>query len=95
MLSSRHRRLQAVPSASPGSTRSTSSRAAKPYTFAFTVAVKPELELSSYEPVEIKLPAEASDKDVDDQIDAARALHVRGLLGCHEGEADAAISTWP
>ena len=45
----------------------------KPYTFAFTVAVKPELELSSYEPVEIKLPAEgASDKDVDDQIDALR-----------------------
>ena len=47
--------------------------AGKPYEFAFTVTVKPELELSSYEPVEIELPAEgASDKDVDDQIEALR-----------------------
>lgn len=45
----------------------------KPFSFSFTVAVKPELELSGYDPVEIKLPAEgASDKDVDDQIDALR-----------------------
>ena len=45
----------------------------KPYTFAFTVVVKPECELSGYDPVEIKLPAEAAtDKDVDDQVDALR-----------------------
>lgn len=45
----------------------------KPYEFAFTVDVKPELELSSYDPVEIKLPSEgASEADVDDQIDALR-----------------------
>ena len=45
----------------------------KPFSFSFTVAVKPELELSGYDPVEIKLPAEgASDKDVEDQIDALR-----------------------
>ena len=45
----------------------------KPFTFAFTVSVKPELELSGYDPVEIELPAEgASDQDVEDQIEALR-----------------------
>lgn len=45
----------------------------KPYTFAFTVTVKPELELSGFDPVEIELPAEgATDQDVDDQIEALR-----------------------
>lgn len=45
----------------------------KPYTFAFTVAVKPEFELSSYEPVAIELPAEgASDAEVEEQIEALR-----------------------
>lgn len=47
--------------------------AGKPYTFAFTVTVKPEIELTNYEPVEIELPAEgASDAEVDEQIDALR-----------------------
>lgn len=47
--------------------------AGKPYTFAFTVAVKPVVEITSYEPVEIELPAEGStDAEVDEQIDALR-----------------------
>ncbi|MCI8452790.1 MAG: trigger factor [Eggerthellaceae bacterium] len=46
----------------------------KPYEFSFTVAVKPELELDSYEPVAIELPAEgATDAEVAEQIEALRA----------------------
>lgn len=45
----------------------------KAYTFAFTVSVKPELELSGYDAVEIELPVEgATDQDVEDQIEALR-----------------------
>lgn len=45
----------------------------KPYEFAFTVEVKPIVELSSYEPVEVKLPAEgASDAEIDQQIEGLR-----------------------
>ena len=41
----------------------------KPYTFCFEVAVKPTMELSSYDPVQIELPSEkATDKQVDDEI---------------------------
>lgn len=47
--------------------------AGKDYAFTFTVSVKPEFELSSYEPVEIEMPAEgASDAEVDEQIEALR-----------------------
>lgn len=47
--------------------------AGKPFTFAFTVTVKPEFELTDYEPVAIELPAEgATDAEVDEQIDALR-----------------------
>ena len=43
----------------------------KEFTFAFVQPVKPEYQLSSYEPAEIKLPAEgASDAEVDEQIAA-------------------------
>ena len=45
----------------------------KPFTFSFSVAVKPELSLSGYDPVEIELPAEgASDTEVDEQVEALR-----------------------
>ncbi len=41
----------------------------KDYTFSFTVDVKPEVELSNYDNVEIELPAEeATDQEVEDQI---------------------------
>ena len=47
--------------------------AGKSYTFSFTVTVKPEIEISSYEPVEIELPAEGTtDAEIDEQIDALR-----------------------
>ncbi len=45
----------------------------KPYEFTFEVECKPVCELSSYEPVEVKLPAEgASDAEIDQQIEALR-----------------------
>ena len=48
--------------------------AGKPYTFSFTVTVKPEIEISSYEPVEIELPAEGTtDAEIDEQIDKVKA----------------------
>ena len=47
--------------------------AGKPFTFVVTVAVKPELELSSYAPVEIELPAEhATDEEIEAQIEQLR-----------------------
>lgn len=45
----------------------------KPYAFEFTLAVKPELELSSYDAVEVELPAEgASDAEIDEQVESLR-----------------------
>lgn len=45
----------------------------KDYAFSFAVAVKPEVELDSYEPVEIELPAEeATEKEIADQIEMFR-----------------------
>ncbi len=44
--------------------------AGEPYTFTFTLAVKPEVELTSYEPVAVELPeAGANDAEIDEQID--------------------------
>ncbi len=49
----------------------------EPYEFEFTVPVKPEFELSSYEPVEIALPGEeATEQDIDEQIDTLREYYV-------------------
>ncbi len=46
----------------------------KPFTFTFTVSVKPVAELTSYEPLEIELPVEgATDAEIDEQIDTIRA----------------------
>ncbi len=43
----------------------------KPFTFEVTVAVKPELELTSYDPVEVEVPlAEATPKEIESQIEA-------------------------
>ncbi len=39
------------------------------YTYTFEIDTKPEIELSSYDPVEIELPSEeVSDKDIDDEV---------------------------
>lgn len=45
----------------------------KEYSFHFTVEVKPEVELSNYDAVEIELPAEtATEQEIDDQIENFR-----------------------
>lgn len=45
----------------------------KPYTFSFTVDVRPEFELSNYDDVEIKVPnKEVADTEIDEQIDQIR-----------------------
>lgn len=45
----------------------------KPFTYSLEVAVKPLLELSSYEPVKIEMPPEgASDAEVEEQIESLR-----------------------
>lgn len=47
--------------------------AGKPFKLAATISVKPEFELSSYEPVEIEMPQDAAtDEEVTEQIDALR-----------------------
>lgn len=58
----------------------------EPFTFEVTVTVKPELELSSYEPVEVEVPVkEATPKEVDSQIQA--------LLGHYKTYENAAAAT--
>ncbi len=45
----------------------------KPFNFTATVQLKPELELSSYEPVEVEVPStEATDEEIDAQIEELR-----------------------
>lgn len=45
----------------------------KPFTFEFTISIKPEIELTSYEPVEVEVPISgATDAEIDDQIEALR-----------------------
>lgn len=51
--------------------------AGKPFTFTFTLSVKPEFELTSYEPVAIELPVEgATEAEIAEQIDAMREHYV-------------------
>lgn len=45
----------------------------KPFNFTATILVKPEVELTSYEPVEVEIPAtEATDEEIDAQIEELR-----------------------
>lgn len=45
----------------------------KDFEFSFTLTVKPEYELSSYEAVEIELPSEeATEEEIDEQVEALR-----------------------
>ncbi len=45
--------------------------AGKPYVFSFTIDLRPQVELSSYDAVEIELPfAEATEAEIDDQVSA-------------------------
>ncbi len=53
--------------------------AGKPYVFSFTIDLRPEVELSSYDAVEIELPfAEATEAEIDDQV-SAMAEHYTDL----------------
>ena len=45
----------------------------KPFNFTATILVKPELELNSYEAVEVEIPStEATDEEIDAQIEELR-----------------------
>ncbi len=47
------------------------------YTYTFEMDIKPTLELTSYDPVEIELPSEGVDESqIDDEIDALREHYV-------------------
>ena len=44
------------------------------FSYSMTIAVKPELDLSSYDPVEIEMPpAEATDEEVEQQLEVLRS----------------------
>lgn len=46
-------------------------RAGEPYEYTFTIEVRPEMELSSYEPVAIEMPfAEATEAEIEEQLQA-------------------------
>ena len=65
-------------------------KAGEPYEYSFTIELRPEVELTSYEPVAIEMPfAEATDAEIDEQVEAmARALHrLRGRFRRHQDEA--------
>ncbi len=48
----------------------------KPYSFTFTISVKPEFELTSYDPVDIEMPNdEVTDEEIDEQIEALREYY--------------------
>ena len=69
----------------------------KPYAFEFTLAVKPELELSSYEAVEVELPAEgATDAEVDEQVEACASTTTPSRTRARPRRSrKAALPTWP
>jgi len=47
------------------------------YTYSFTITVKPEMTLSSIDPVEVEMPAlAASDEEIDAQIDLLRSYYI-------------------
>ncbi len=59
------------PTGSPNYGEIGNVKAGEDFTFEFTLEVKPEIELTSYDPVEIELPAEgASEEEINDQVEA-------------------------
>ena len=46
-------------------------KAGEPYEYSFTIELRPEVELTSYEPVAIEMPfAEGTDAEIDEQVEA-------------------------
>lgn len=65
-------------------------KAGEPYEYSFTIELRPEVELTSYEPVAIEMPfAEATDAEIDEQVEAmAEPLHrLRGRFRRYQDEA--------
>lgn len=53
------------------------AKAGEDYTYAFTILVKPEMTLTSADPVEIEMPAlVATDEEIDAQIDLLRSYYI-------------------
>ncbi len=47
------------------------------FTYSFTIVVKPEMEISSSDPVEIELPSTvATEKEIDDRIELLRSYYI-------------------
>ena len=64
-----------APAGTPAMEENELVQAGQPYTVVFTVELRPEVELTSYDAVEIELPfAEATEAEIDDQV-AAMAEH--------------------
>ncbi|MCI8367440.1 MAG: trigger factor [Eggerthellaceae bacterium] len=53
------------------------AKAGEPYEFSFEIEVKPSYELTSYDPVEIEMPASgATEAEIDDQLETMRGHYV-------------------
>ncbi|MCR2035672.1 trigger factor [Adlercreutzia mucosicola] len=60
-----------APAGTPAMEENELVQAGQPYTVVFTVELRPEVELTSYDAVEIELPfAEATEAEIDDQVSA-------------------------
>lgn len=88
-----------IPACSPVPEDSPLPEADKPFSFSATVFTRPELELSSYEPVEvtIKRPA-VTDADVDDQLlgiaQQATAMQTDPVSGAQTPVTPAITDAW-
>lgn len=59
------------PGGRPGHGDQRDREAGEPYEYSFTIELRPEVELTSYEPVAIEMPfAEATDAEIDEQVEA-------------------------
>ncbi len=68
--------LRLFPVGSPNFGEPGTVESGQDFTFEFTVGRKPEIELTSYDPVEIELPAEgATESEVDEQVDILMRHH--------------------
>jgi FKBP-type peptidyl-prolyl cis-trans isomerase (trigger factor) len=68
--------LYLVPLSSPDFAELDLAREGEPFSFSFSIEVAPELELSSYEPLQIELPSvEPTDEEMQAQIDVLLAYN--------------------
>jgi trigger factor len=68
--------LSLVPLSNPDFEEMDLASEGEPFSFSFSIEVVPELELSSYEPIQIELPsAEPTDEEMQAQIDVLLSYH--------------------